>query len=96
MGWSEDLGSRSDRLKAALADDGKFMAGDSALPRWVKNLMAFQLDSAANHPDGSRWYAKQALASGATEAQLVEAVELLYKFAGRPAAATAAAAFDTR
>ncbi|TVQ28534.1 MAG: hypothetical protein EA382_01820 [Spirochaetaceae bacterium] len=94
MGWNDELSARSARLRDALKDDQEFMNQESALPLWVKNLMAMQLDSVANHPAGSRWYASQALAAGATEEQLVEAIELLYKFAGRPAAATAAAAFD--
>lgn len=94
MGWTDELSRRSDRLSKAFADDQAFMAADTALPRWVKNLMAMQLDSVTNHPAGSRWYGRQALAAGATEEQLMEAIELLHSFAGRPAAATAAAVFD--
>jgi alkylhydroperoxidase/carboxymuconolactone decarboxylase family protein YurZ len=94
MGWSDELSERSSRLSDALKDDKEFMATDTALPRWVKNLMAMQLDSIANHPAGSRWYGRQALETGATEEQLIEAIELLYKFAGRPAVATAAAVFE--
>ncbi len=94
MGWSDELAQRSARLSDGLKDDQEFMNSDSALPRWVKNLMAMQLDSIANHPAGSRWYGSQALEAGATEEQLMEAIELLYKFAGRPAAATAAAVFE--
>jgi len=70
------------------------MAGDTALPMWVKHLMAMQLDSVTNHPAGARYYGKQAVAAGASEAQLLEAIQLLRMFAGRPAMATAAAAFE--
>jgi alkylhydroperoxidase/carboxymuconolactone decarboxylase family protein YurZ len=77
-----------------LQKDREFISTDTELPRWVKNLMALQLDSVFNHPAGARHYGAQALASGATEEQLLEAIELLRMYAGRPAMATAAAAFE--
>ncbi|MFW5684140.1 MAG: carboxymuconolactone decarboxylase family protein [Spirochaetota bacterium] len=94
MGWQEDLSQRSEALAGVLAADWQFMAGDTALPKWVKHLMALQLDSVFNHPAGARYYGSQALEAGATEEQLLEAIELLRMYAGRPAMATAAAAFE--
>jgi alkylhydroperoxidase/carboxymuconolactone decarboxylase family protein YurZ len=94
MAWTEELSKRSPALAETLKNDAEFMSKDTALPRWIKFLMAMQMDSIANHPGGARWYASQALETGATEEQLVEAIELLRMFAGRPAIATAASAFE--
>ena len=94
MGWGDELSNRSERLKELLNKDREFMSKDTALPKWVKQLMALQLDSVFNHPAGARAYGKGALEAGATEEQLLEAIELLRMYAGRPAMATAAAAFD--
>ena len=94
MGWSDELSKRSGRLGELLASDRDFMSTDTALPKWVKQLMALQLDSVFNHPAGARAYGKGALAAGATEEQLLEAIELLRMYAGRPAMATSAAAFE--
>jgi alkylhydroperoxidase/carboxymuconolactone decarboxylase family protein YurZ len=93
MSWSSELSDRSDALASILKADADFMAEDSALPRWVKHLMAMQLDSVFNHPDGARYYGSQAREAGATEAQVMEAIELLRMYAGRPAMATAASQF---
>lgn len=94
MSWQNALSKRSESLEAMLAKDAEFMATEEALPVWVKNLMAMQLDSVFNHPGGARFYASQAREAGASEQQIVEAIELLRMFAGRPAMATAAVAFE--
>ncbi len=94
MSWHEELSKRSESLEAILSRDAEFMSTEGALPVWVKNLMAMQLDSVFNHPGGARYYASQAREAGASEEQVLEAIELLRMFAGRPAMATAAAAFE--
>ena len=94
MGWQDDLSGKSESLAAILQKDQEFMASESSLPRWVKNLMAMQIDSIFNHPAGARWYGSQAMEAGASEEQVAEAIELLRMFAGRPAMATAASAFE--
>ena len=94
MGWSDELSKRRDTLSELLKSDAEFMGTDTALPKWVKQLMALQLDSVFNHPAGARAYGRRAVEEGATEEQLLEAIELLRMFAGRPAMATAAAAFE--
>ena len=96
MAWSDELAKRSDALRKVLADDAEFIGSDSALPRWVKLLMAMQLDSVTNHPDGARYYGTQALEAGASEQQVMEAIQLLRMYAGRPAMATAASMFLSR
>jgi alkylhydroperoxidase/carboxymuconolactone decarboxylase family protein YurZ len=94
MSWQDDLSKHSESLAKILEQDKEFMATESALPLWVKNLMALQLDSVFNHPAGARWYGSQARKAGATDEQIAEAIELLRMYAGRPAMATAAAAFE--
>ena len=94
MGWNEELSKRSARMAEILKSDAEFMGSDTALPQWVKQLMALQLDSVFNHPAGARAYGKRAREAGASEEQILEAIEILRMFAGRPAMATAAAAFE--
>jgi alkylhydroperoxidase/carboxymuconolactone decarboxylase family protein YurZ len=87
--WSDLLAERSPELAQLSRADGEFLETDSALPSWVKQLMAMQIDAIFNHPAGARWYGHRARELGASEAQVVEAIKLLRIFAGRPAMVTA-------
>jgi alkylhydroperoxidase/carboxymuconolactone decarboxylase family protein YurZ len=87
--WSEVLAEHSDELAVLSRSDGEFLAADSALPAWVKLLMAMQLDALFTHPAGARYYGRRAQEMGATEQQVVEAIKVLRIFAGRPAMVTA-------
>jgi len=88
--WSQLLAEHSDEMAELLRADAEFLNADSALPSWVKQLMAMQLDAVFNHPKGSRAYGRRAREMGATSEQVVEAIKVLRLFAGRPAMATAA------
>jgi len=88
--WSELLAEHSDELVRLAHEDAEFLESESALPPWVKHLMAMQMDAIFNHPGGVRWYGRRARELGATEAQVVEAIKLLRIFAGRPAMVTGA------
>jgi alkylhydroperoxidase/carboxymuconolactone decarboxylase family protein YurZ len=88
--WSELLAEHSPELVQLSYADGEFLEADSALPPWVKHLMAMQMDAIANHPGGVRWYGRRARELGASEEQIVEAIKLLRIFAGRPAMVTGA------
>jgi len=79
--WSEIL---AEQARA----DGAFLQADTALPPWVKYLMAMQLDAVFNHPRGVRHYGRRAREAGATPEQVVEAIALLRMFGGRPAMVT--------
>jgi alkylhydroperoxidase/carboxymuconolactone decarboxylase family protein YurZ len=68
------------------------MAADSALPAWIKYLMAMQMDAIFNKPAGVRNYGQRARLLGASQAQVVEAIQMVRMFAGRPAMVTAAEA----
>jgi len=87
--WSEVLAEHSQELAALSRADGQFLSTDSALPAWLKLLMAMQLDALFNHPGGARYYGRRAREMGATEEQVVEAIRVLRIFAGRPAMVTA-------
>jgi alkylhydroperoxidase/carboxymuconolactone decarboxylase family protein YurZ len=86
--WAELLAEYSAELGKLLREDAEFLAAESALPSWVKYLMAMQIDSVFGKPDGAKWYGRLAREAGATEAQIVEAIKILRIFAGRPATAT--------
>jgi alkylhydroperoxidase/carboxymuconolactone decarboxylase family protein YurZ len=88
--WSQLLSEQSEEMAQLLRADGEFISSDTALPAWVKYLMAMQLDAVFNHPKGSRGYGRRAREAGASKEQVVEAIKLLRMFAGRPAMATAA------
>jgi alkylhydroperoxidase/carboxymuconolactone decarboxylase family protein YurZ len=87
--WSELLAEHSDELAELSRADGTFLAADTALPAWVKLLMAMQMDAVANHPGGVRYYGRRARELGASEKQVVEAIQVLRIFCGRPAMVTA-------
>ncbi|MBN1580424.1 MAG: hypothetical protein JXA89_06955 [Anaerolineae bacterium] len=89
-GWSQLLAEHSEEMAQLLHADSEFITSDTALPAWVKYLMAMQLDAVFNHPKGSRGYGRRAREAGASTEQVVEAIKLLRMFAGRPAMATAA------
>ena len=86
--WSEVLAEHSEELARLSQEDAEFLESESALPTWVKYLMAMQMDAIFNHPGGVRWYGRRARELGATEDQVVEAIKLLRMFGGRPAMVT--------
>ena len=90
--WSQILTEHSPELAKLLQEDSQFMSADSALPAWIKYLMAMQMDAIFNKPAGVSFYAKKALDLGASKAQVVEAIQMVRMFAGRPAMVTAAEA----
>ena len=92
--WSELLAQHSPELTKQSQEDSAFMSSDSALPAWVKLLMAMQLDSVFNHPKGARSYGRTDCEHGATTEQVVEAIKILRMYAGRPAMATGAEALQ--
>jgi len=90
--WSQILAENSPELAQLLQEDSQFMSADSALPAWIKYLMAMQMDAIFNKPAGVSFYGKKALELGANKAQVVEAIQMVRMFAGRPAMVTAAEA----
>jgi hypothetical protein len=62
--WSQILAEHSPELAQLLQEDSQFMSADSALPSWIKYLMAMQMDAIFNKPAGVSFYAKKALELG--------------------------------
>jgi alkylhydroperoxidase/carboxymuconolactone decarboxylase family protein YurZ len=87
--WSEVLAEHSSELAELSRADGEFLTTGSALPAWVKLLMAMQMDALFAHPGGAHYYGRRARELGASEEQVVEAIKVLRIFAGRPAMVTA-------
>lgn len=86
--WHDLLAENSDYLSELAEADQAFLETDTALPAWIKHLMAVQLDAVANHPGGVRWYGQQAQVMGASREQIADALRVLSIFAGRPALVT--------
>ena len=86
--WSELMAEYSEELATLSKSDTEFLSTDTALPAWVKYLMAMQLDAVFNHPAGARGYGKRANEKGATADQIVETIKILRMFGGRPAMVT--------
>ncbi len=68
---------------------------DGAIPAKYKLLMGMITDTIAAHPDGVAGLADQARAAGATEAEVLEAVEVAYLWGGTAALAMGANAFSS-
>ena len=92
--WSELLAQHSPELTKQSQEDSAFVSADTALPAWVKLLMAMQLDSVFNHPKGARAYGRMAHEHSATTEQVVEAIKVLRMYGGRPVMATGAEALQ--
>ena len=88
--WNQILEENSQDLADLNQQDGQFLAENTALPSWVKYLMAMQLDAVFNHPNGVRYYGKRAREMGASPGQVVDAIKVLRMFGGRPAMVTGA------
>jgi alkylhydroperoxidase/carboxymuconolactone decarboxylase family protein YurZ len=58
---------------------------DGAIPAKYKLLMGMIIDAIVAHPDGVRALADDARAAGASEAEVIEAVEVGYLYGGTPA-----------
>ena len=88
--WQDLFAEYSPVLDELNKQDISFLEADSALPAWIKYLMAMQLDAVFNHPNGARWYGQRANELGATSEQITEAIQMLRIFGGRPAMVTGA------
>jgi alkylhydroperoxidase/carboxymuconolactone decarboxylase family protein YurZ len=81
-------------LFKALTDTSKMALAEGALPAKVKYLIAMALDASHGAANGVRYLAQQALASGATKAEIMEAVRVVYSVSGSGSVYTAAAGLE--
>jgi alkylhydroperoxidase/carboxymuconolactone decarboxylase family protein YurZ len=93
--WIEPLYQRDPKFVETYMTQREHVLRDGAIPAKYKHLMTMMVDALQTHPDGVTTIANRARAAGATEAEIQEAVEVVYLFGGTPALVTAMNAFKT-
>ena len=78
----------------AFLDMEKSAFADGALPRMVKELIATGISVVINCESCMQWHIEQAAAAGATQREVLEAVEVGIEMGGGPATVSARFALD--
>ena len=91
--WIETLKQRDPEFAETYVEQRNRALRDGAIPAKYKILMTMMVDALMSHPDGVANIANRARAAGATEAEIIETVEVAYLFGGTPALVTAMNAF---
>jgi alkylhydroperoxidase/carboxymuconolactone decarboxylase family protein YurZ len=91
--WIEALQQRDPEFAQSYLSQRERILKDGAIPAKYKHLMTMIVDALLSHPDGVATIANRARAAGASEAEILEAVEVTYLFGGTPALVTAVNAF---
>lgn len=92
--WLQTLQQRNPEFTSTYLAQRERALKDGAIPAKYKILMTMVVDAIQAHPDGVANIANRARAAGATEAEINEAVEVVYLFGGTPALVTAVNAFN--
>ena len=93
--WIEALQQRDPEFAQSYLSQRERILKDGAIPAKYKHLMTMIVDALLSHPDGVATIANRARAAGASEEEILEAVEVAYLFGGTPALVTAVNAFKT-
>ena len=91
--WIAPLAERDPKFVEWYMAQREHILKDGAIPAKYKHLMTMIVDALQTHPDGVATIANRARAAGASEAEILEAVEVTYLFGGTPALVTALNAF---
>jgi len=91
--WIETLKQLDPEFAETYVEQRNRALRDGAIPAKYKILMTMMVDALMSHPDGVANIANRARAAGATEAEIIETVEVAYLFGGTPALVTAMNAF---
>jgi alkylhydroperoxidase/carboxymuconolactone decarboxylase family protein YurZ len=91
--WIQPLYERDPKFVETYMTQREHVLQDGAIPAKYKHLMTMMVDALQTHPDGVEIIATGARAAGASEAEIQEAVEVVYLFGGTPALVTAMNAF---
>ena len=91
--WLQTLQQRDPQFAEGYLAQRERILRDGAIPAKYKHLMTMIVDALLSHPDGVATIANRARAAGATEAEILEAVEVAYLFGGTPALVTGVNAF---
>ena len=87
--WIQPLQQRDPKFVDSYMTQREHILRDGAIPAKYKHLMTMIVDALMTHPDGVETIANRARAAGASEAEVLEAVEVVYLFGGTPALVTA-------
>jgi alkylhydroperoxidase/carboxymuconolactone decarboxylase family protein YurZ len=93
--WIQTLRERDPEFADSYLAQRERILRDGAIPAKYKILMTMIVDALLSHPDGVTTIANRARAAGASEAEVLEAVEVAYLFGGTPALVTAVNAFKS-
>jgi len=93
--WIQAMQKRDPEFVDAYMAQRERIMRDGAIPAKYKHLMTMIVDALQSHPDGVATIANRARAAGASDAEVLEAVEVAYLFGGTPALVTAVNAFRT-
>jgi len=91
--WIQALRERDPQFADSYLAQRERILRDGAIPAKYKHLMTMIVDALLSHPDGVAAIANRARGAGASEAEVLEAVEVAYLFGGTPALVTAVNAF---
>ena len=91
--WIQPLQPRDPKFVDTYMAQREHILRDGAIPAKYKHLMTMIVDALQTHPDGVKAIADRARNAGASEAEVLEAVEVAYLFGGTPALVTAMNAF---
>ncbi len=93
--WIAALQQRDPQFTESYMAQRERILRDGAIPAKYKILMTMVVDALLSHPDGVATIANRARGAGASEAEILETVEVAYLFGGTPALVTATNAFRT-
>ena len=91
--WIQPLQQRDPKFVDSYMAQREHILRDGAIPAKYKHLMTMIVDALQTHGDGVKAIADRARGAGASEAEVLEAVEVVYLFGGTPALVTAMNAF---
>ena len=94
--WIQPMQSRDPEFVDSYMAQRERIMREGAIPLKYKHLMTMIVDALQTHPDGVATIANRARAAGASEAEIQEAVEIVYLFGGTPALVTAMNAFPAK
>jgi alkylhydroperoxidase/carboxymuconolactone decarboxylase family protein YurZ len=93
--WIAPLQQRDPEFVDTYMTQRERILRDGAIPAKYKILMTMLVDALQAHPDGVATIANRARAAGASDAEIMETVEVTYLFGGTPALVTAMNAFKS-
>src|SRR5437660_10381952 len=86
--WIQTLQQRDPQFAESYLAQRERILRDGAIPAKYKILMTMVVDALLAHPDGVATIANRARVAGASEAEILETVEVAYLFGGTPALVT--------